>query len=155
VLEHCARSESVRAVKQTSRLRLVRDEERRVSWASALASCPPFLLTRSREFCLRMQTCQLFDECFILLPLPTLCSLWVVRWKQSVKFTSCCATRVNCLVRLCQDSSSLPGYAETQESMAVGRYWTASDIKRAGDYPMAAPQAVLAIQGTGTSSSRS
>jgi hypothetical protein len=84
--------------------------------ASPLASCSPFLLTRSPEFCLRMQTCQLFDECFILLPLPILCSLWAVRWKQSVKFTSCCATRVNCLVRLCQDSSSLPGYAKHKKA---------------------------------------
>jgi len=34
---------------------------------------------------------------------------------------------------LCQNSGCSPGTAETQESMTVGGFWAASDIKWAGD----------------------
>lgn len=118
--------------------------ERLVSWAFASGlwlAFSPDSLTRSPDPCLRVRTCQVFDECFILLPSGASANaerlLFDLVEGNCTRLTPLYATRIqyctHCRCHHSEDSGSLPGYAETQESMTVGGFWAASGIEWVGD----------------------
>lgn len=118
--------------------------ERLVSWAFASGlwlAFSPDSLTRSPDPCLRVRTCQVFDECFILLPSGASANTERLPFGlvegNCTRLTPLHATRIqyctHCRCHHSEDSGSLPGYAETQESMTVGGFWAASGIEWVGD----------------------
>ena len=114
--------------------------------SSALASglwlaFSPDSLTRSPDPCLRVRTCQVWDECFILLlvaalantdqppcgPIERDCTRLKPLYARRIQYCT------HCRCHRCEDSGFWPGYAETQESMTVGGFWAASGIEWVGD----------------------